>query len=599
MDEPQMNKKPESPFAQGYHTPYQSPYQPRPKEYYPLRKRDSVFALLALVLSLIGVSLSLWGQFMIGYTVSYVLFFALTTAYLADRQTHLRVFPLLCALLVLAGSAVFAVSDCPDVNFLLVLMMFALSAVWFRSLRERTDPRSDLGLIASLFTSTFGKTFHGLPTAMRSLFQKKNGKLAGLGKVLAGAACAVPVLIVVVPLLISSDAAFEGLISDILDDLRETSIKALAGTVFGALLISYAYALKMGKPARERKSSFAGIESVFVASFLGMIGVCYLAYLFSQLAYFFNGFAGILPEQFNAADYARRGFFELCAIAVINLMLLFGTLALSRKKDGKPSCIVRLLSVFIILFTLVIVATALSKMAMYINRFGMTRLRVSTSAFMVFLGIIFLALLVKYFLPGTPVVKVSMVTGACVLLLLGFGNVDRVVAEYNIEAYRSGALPTLDVDTIGELGTAAVPYLIELTQDENEKIANAARQKVLDKIFRLYTVRGNQIVRQETELGQWNLSRSRAYRMLDAYIPEDAMPLVLEHYGYDPAQIQGKDSRHIMRVYGEFDEISADYGVLRSCTAGYLLEMDWEYETYLQIRFDENGIACDLELVTK
>lgn len=595
MNEPQQNGKPVSPFAQGYQMP--PAYTPRPKEYYPLQKRDNIYAVLALIVGVLSVSLSLWGEFMIGFTVSYVLFFAVMTAYLARRPEKVRLFPLLCAVLALAGSAVFALTDCTDVNFFLLLMMFALTAVWFSSFRKPYLPTTDLGLIGSLFSSTFGKAFGGLGTAMRSLFRKKNGKAGNLGKVLVGAACAIPVLVIVLPLLVSSDAAFEGLITDILDDLVETFAKILLGAAFGALLISYGFAHRMGKPTEEKKSGFAGLEGVFVSSFLGMISLCYLAYLFSQLAYFFNGFAGILPKEFNAADYARRGFFEMSAIAVINLLLLFGTLALSKKKDGRLSLPVLIFSLFIDLFTLVIISTALSKMVMYMNRFGLTRLRITTSAFMVFLGTVFLALFVKYFAPKTPVVKIGMVTGTCILLLLGFGNVDRVVAEYNIGAYRSGALTALDVDAIGELGATAVPYLAELTEDENEKIAESARKQLDSKILAMYELRDGKFVRPKAELGAWNLTVSRAYQALEKYIPDDPMPLILWEHGYEKNEIIGKSAYDIEMRYGTFDD-REERETQSEPDGYYLLETDLTQNTFLRIRFAD-GVAYAMDFVTK
>ena len=55
---------------------------------------------------------------------------------------------------------------------------------------------------------------------------------------------------------------------------------------------------------------------------LGAVCAVYLAYLFSQLAYFVGGFSGILPEGFTRAEYARRGFFEMTCLAGVNLALM-------------------------------------------------------------------------------------------------------------------------------------------------------------------------------------------------------------------------------------------------------------------------------------
>ena len=76
------------------------------------------------------------------------------------------------------------------------------------------------------------------------------------------------------------------------------------------------------------KKELKGIENVYVISFLSVLALVYLVYLFSQLAYFINGFFGILPEKFIPSSYARRGFFEMSVIAGINFVIIYLSLIL-------------------------------------------------------------------------------------------------------------------------------------------------------------------------------------------------------------------------------------------------------------------------------
>lgn len=59
---------------------------------------------------------------------------------------------------------------------------------------------------------------------------------------------------------------------------------------------------------------------------------------------------------------------------------------------------------------------------------------------------------------------------------MSFANVDRVVAAYNVDAYQTGKLDTIDMDTLSELSDAAVPYLLELTGDGNAQVQRQARR---------------------------------------------------------------------------------------------------------------------------
>ena len=76
--------------------------------------------------------------------------------------------------------------------------------------------------------------------------------------------------------------------------------------------------------------------------------------------------------------------------------------------------------------------------------------------------------------------KVAVITAALLIAALGFANPSRVVAKYNVEAYLSGKLETIDMDTIKYLNTSsAVPYVWELRDDPDEEVREAA----LDILF--------------------------------------------------------------------------------------------------------------------
>jgi len=56
--------------------------------------------------------------------------------------------------------------------------------------------------------------------------------------------------------------------------------------------------------------------------------------------------------------------------------------------------------------------------------------------------------------------------------VLCFGNVDGLIARYNIDRYNQGTLESLDVEALGDLSDAAVPYMYELyleTDDDDLK----------------------------------------------------------------------------------------------------------------------------------
>jgi hypothetical protein len=218
------------------------------------------------------------------------------------------------------------------------------------------------------------------------------------------------------------------------------------------------------------------VSSLTVNTVLSSVCLVYLVYLLSQLAYFIGGFSGILPEGFTAAEYARRGFFEMAMLCFIDLGIIAFCVGLVAKKDGKAPLSTRLLCLFIGLVTIFLVITASAKMGLYISFYGLTRLRVLTELIMVFLGVTTGLVCLWLFAPKVPYMKVILLVALSMGAVTLWADVDTVVAAYNVSAYQSGSLATVDVDYLGTLGDGAVPYISQLTTDSYINVASRAKE---------------------------------------------------------------------------------------------------------------------------
>ncbi len=324
-----------------------------------------------------------------------------------------------------------------------------------------------------------------------------------------------------IPLLSSSDAAFENLLKQLaFRNLGEAIVSILLGITVFFMLFGRLFALKSTRERGTAVSSGRGIEPTIPTVFLMAVSAVYLLYLVSQLAYFFNAFSGLLPEGYSTAEYARRGFFEMSVLCAVNLLLLFLSNLLCRKSDGRTPMLLRLLSLFLCVVSLVLAATVLSKLCLYIRSFGMTRMRILTSVFTVFLGCVFIAVAFRLFFRRTPYMKIALAIGALLLLALAFVNVDRVVAGYNVEAYRAGVLEDIDMDTIELLNSdAVVPYLLELTDDADRATADRACEILSEHVEKHYKIVGTmtdglRVVEEVGALRAWNLTAARARTLL-------------------------------------------------------------------------------------
>lgn len=527
-----------APIYQQQPYPYPAPpYTPQKKQknLFPIEKRDLIFAVCAFGLALFGVIAGLWGKLNAGFTAAAVLAIVVFSIYLAKKKTFSGIFPLVCGIEAVLLSGVFTVTDEPRIRVFAVILLPCLAAVWFAGLAGYHIPDGDLGIISHLINVIFSG-IGATPKSLHSVFSGRNPRLKHAGKILIGLLCAVPILLVVVPLLIRSDEAFSNLLGRIFADTGTRFLQVGLALLLTPFLLGFAFSLrKTTQKDKKESASSRGIDTVILTTALSVLSLCYLVYLFSQLAYFFSGFMGILPEGygFSHAEYARRGFFELCAIAGINLVVLFTVLLICKKENGKPPVILRFFACFIGCFNLLLIGTAISKLALYIRTYGMTVMRIGTSAFAVFMSVVFLLLMLRYFIPKLRVLCAALPLAAAVILVLGLGNVNAFVAEYNYDLYITNKNAEIDVEYFGELGAAGAPYLVQLAESTDETIRTTAYHCIYTMIQKVYTLDEHfdpyisGILEDDyykikgktySNLSQFNIARNKMYVALDAFL---------------------------------------------------------------------------------
>lgn len=454
---------------------------PAPRFSIPTGSRELTFGFLILITGWLMLNSIFFGG---GYNLGYAIFggvsILLVAGYLWFSGCKPSFYSILLLVLDLVIVASFARSDDAFVKFvmlcfLLVSVNLSLCLMAGQNVFSTKGLTSLGDVIRTIILLSTGK----LPAAIRGLVdssRKGGSAMKKVGAALLGVGIALPLLCILIPLLIKADAAFEGFLDQLPDiGAGEILVTFMLGSAFAFWLYLRGVGLRhspkpAAKEARERK----GLNALTVNTVLIAVSVVYVVYLISQLAYFSGGFAGVLPEEFTLAEYARRGFFEMAWICAVNLLVMCLAVGLCAKKKGRSPMATRFLCLFIGLVTLFLVAAASAKMYMYIDSYGLTRLRVLTEVIMVFMGITTLVVSCWLFLPKLPYMKVILVIGLIMGAAVSWADVDTVVAKYNVEAYQSGKLETVDVEYLSELGYGAVPYIAQLRSDEDPAVSKAA-----------------------------------------------------------------------------------------------------------------------------
>lgn len=320
--------------------------------------------------------------------------------------------------------------------------------------------------------------FCSLGCIFRAAFISKKTRKPAL-KLLLGIALAVIPTAVIAGLL-SYDDSFRELMSKIIELDFYTVMSHISAITFGVPVAMYFFgAFTSGSDGKCRsfitaQSCSAAAERIKIAPALTVVTAVapilflYVVFFISQWQYYVSAFTGVLPDGITYASYAREGFFQLCAVSVINLVIIVIAVMFARRSR----VLLKVLTVLFTLSTLVLISTALAKMALYIGEYGLTQRRVYASWFMVLIALTFVVITLSQFIPRMSALAWSGAVWVIMFAAITLSNVDGIIADYNVDQYISGKMDEVDIGSLIELGDPAVPALVRLhekTDDKNDR----------------------------------------------------------------------------------------------------------------------------------
>ena len=362
------------------------------------------------------------------------------------------------------------------------LNVLALSYTYFVLSLFQNHNRAFSGgvLILDLIKATFVYPFLSFAALFTSLFRRSRGsRKSGHGVlfVFVGIAAALIIGGIVIALL-SYDPKFKALITFDWDwdNLPNVVIKSLltvplAALLFGAFASSHGRKLpNMSTPevAASVGNRMRKVPAVVFVIPAAVLTVIYGLFFFTQWDAYVSAFSGVLPSSFTAAEYARSGFFELCAVAAINAVLgILLSLFMKRNVSGED-LIKKIINTIMAIMTLILIATALSKMLLYIERFDLTVSRLTASAILILIAVGFVLSLLAQWIKQIKVMPILVVCVSVLLLIVPFVNVRGRIARYNVDQYLLRAEQQAENNKIDiyyltdDLGSAGVPDAIRL-----------------------------------------------------------------------------------------------------------------------------------------
>lgn len=357
-----------------------------------------------------------------------------------------------------------------------------------------TDARRPLAMVASGAAWVLSG-IRGLPLLGRTLTATSRHQV--LWPALRTAAVSLVLLVIFVGLFASGDALFGSWVSDLLPTIEVADsvvLRAFVWFLVGGIVLAGCY-LALNPP---RVEAVALGEAKPVSRPwewqvpVGVVIAVFVAFLAAQATAMWGGH-GYLQQTIGLtyAEYVHQGFGQLVTATLLTLVTI--AVAVRRAPRATPGDrrTLRILLGTLCLLTLVVVGSALHRMALYQEAYGFTVLRLVVDAFELWLGLLVVLVLISGIrLRGAWLPRAAVLSGAAFLLVIGMMNPEAWVAQRNI-------------DRFDETGRLDLSYLSTLSEDAAPTIADGLPQKWAQCVL-------DPVDSSTDDLLEWNLGRVRA-----------------------------------------------------------------------------------------
>lgn len=328
---------------------------------------------------------------------------------------------------------------------------------------------------------------------------------ASTGKlILIGMGIGVPLVLFVVLLLGAADQIFGDIVLKIISNLFFFP-KMIENILLIVLGIWFFYTLFVANEKQQQEPLEKEIENeaIIAITFTSMLTVIYILFCGIQIMYLFQGGIMRLPSKFTYAAYARRGFFELLFVSIINFTIV--TVCVGKFKNNK---ILRIILTIFSGCTFILIASSAYRMILYVKAYHLTFLRILVLWFLLVLAVWMIGAVWQIYKRKFPLFRYVFITSLFLYLLYAFSGEYRIIAEYNLNQAKEDnrmQQENPDLEYLINISSCDMADIL-LEYSESTKITEE-EQKLIKEYFK-------EIVKnyENMNIREYNLSRYRAYQ---------------------------------------------------------------------------------------
>jgi hypothetical protein len=347
---------------------------------------------------------------------------------------------------------------------------------------------------------------------VRAIPRGNRTRLGTAVPVLWGILLALPLLLLFGGLLAAADPIYGSYLRQLFDwniDLSELFARLAFSLILAWLalgLARYAFLARPGWELPLARPASAVLGTVQAITVLALLDALFVGFVAVQAAYLFGGLDTMARSGITHSEYARRGFFELMCVAalvVTMVLVLDWWTAAPDRPVPRGRRLVDYLHAVLVLCTLVVLASAVYRMQLYIAQYTLTELRFYTTVLMGWLAVVLLMLLAVLLRSGTNppgrafdrrrFAFATLVSGMIIWLGVNLANPDAIIANANLRRFRGITRPLvacqyakgvpagdcLDVPYLASLSPDAVPAVVTGVDLIDDPCARAALARAL------------------------------------------------------------------------------------------------------------------------
>lgn len=433
-----------------------------------VQKKDGIFLFLCIGLGILAELSFLHGRIGLSYLVFISGFYLVVFLRFRLEFNHRRIGLLLMVVIwILSGSyLIYDHALFYNLNlFMIPILVFAHTVLITRpNTFKWNTPHFVLMLFEKLREAH--KYVVSFNNSVFRKFFKNMGQQTGqiVKRIMIGLGIGIPLLCVITVLLMSADTIFENAVMRLPRFMLELNfIEGTFRFIFiicvGLLFFGVFQVLqkKTSTPLQHNEQKNNNWDSITAITILFMLNSIYLIFVVIQFRYFFNHelLAGV-----TYATYARRGFFELVLVTLINWTILISLLKKVIPLKQHHRLTLNILYSILIVVSGVILASAYQRLSLYEAAYGFTMARILAHTFMIFLMVIFAYTLIRVWIERISLTHFYLIIGLIFYTALNVVNVEQMIVDNNLKRYEQTG--KIDLEYLNTLSYTGLNGLIRL-----------------------------------------------------------------------------------------------------------------------------------------